>query len=163
MGTNIRWVNGENLLRCCLGLVELAPPDQQSCKLKLRLRVVGGQRDSFHEFAVRCLGVLQAEVGSGELIVRLGEPGIDLNNIAELDHCFLVLPLAEICLTAIEVPQFLFVGITNACRREQYEREEETEFRAKDLHALYAMSSANQLTRYHVLVHELNPVNGVWY
>ena len=80
--------------------------------------VVGSQLDNSGKFLVGTIEVSKLEIGFPELIVGLGETGIDLHSIGKLNGRLAVLALAEIALAALKVLLFAHIGITRAAREQ---------------------------------------------
>src|SRR5229473_1170533 len=78
--------------------------------------VVGSQLDSPGKFLVGTIEVPKLEIGFRELIVGLGETGIDLRSIGKLNGRLAVLAPGEITLAALKILLFAHIGITRAAR-----------------------------------------------
>jgi hypothetical protein len=70
-----------------------------------------------------CLGVAQSETGAGQVPVGCGEPGIDLDGIAELDHRLLVLSALIVLVAASQVRTLFFVRVAGTATQQQHDNE----------------------------------------
>src|ERR1700732_4949338 len=80
--------------------------------------IVRSQLDSAGKFLVGTVEVSKLEIGLRELIVGLGETGVDLHSIGKLNGRLAVLAPGEIALAALKVLLFAHIEITRAAREQ---------------------------------------------
>src|ERR1700732_3012784 len=80
--------------------------------------IVRSQLDSAGKFLVGTVEVSKLEIGLRELIVGLGETGVDLHSIGKLNGRLAVLAPGEIALAALKILLFAHIGITRAAREQ---------------------------------------------
>src|SRR5260370_41631580 len=84
----------------------------------MRRIIVGSQLDSPGKCLVGTIEVSKLEIGFCELIVGLGETGIDLHCVGKLNGRLAVLAPGEITLAALKILLFAHIGITRAAREQ---------------------------------------------
>ena len=103
--------------------------------------VVGSQLHGARKLLKSAGAVAKLEIGLPQLVMRLGETGVQLHRIGILDGGFAVLPLVEIAVPTLQKFLFTHVGITRA-PREQRSDEEPNEKEANEYRTAHVFSKA---------------------